>query len=146
MKRWNLINTRQIAMELVSLSSLQNPHKRYPIAHPRWGRDMGCRLWAQALFHVLPQLLQLWIQYCYIGPHYMTSDCTLFKRLCEITSANLFQLYLIGTLCCIHGCHALWESEAWCCCMPPGSIHLAGVVDSECTAPLLTRGCFTSAS
>ena len=31
---------------------------------------MGCLLWAKDLFHVLPQLLQLWIQYCYIGPHY----------------------------------------------------------------------------
>ena len=70
----------------------------------------------------------------------MTSDCMLFKGLCEITSVNLLQLYLIGTLCCILGFHALWESAAWCCCMPPGSIHLAGVEDSECTAPLLNRG------
>ena len=64
----------------------------------------------------------------------------LFKGLCEITSVNLLQLYLIGTLSCILGFHALWESVAWCCCMPPGSIPLAGVELNECTAPLLTKG------
>ena len=42
----------------------------------------------------------------------MTSDCMLFKGLCEITSVNLLQLYLIGTLCCILGFHALHSVES----------------------------------
>ena len=70
----------------------------------------------------------------------MTSDCMLFKGLCEIISVNLLQLYLIGTLCCLHGFHALWESEAWCCCMPPASIHLAGVLTVSALHPYYPGG------
>ena len=78
---WLLDDRYIVWCHLDTVSSLQNPHKRYPIAHPWWGRDMGCLLWAQDLFHVLPQLLQLWIQYCYIGPHYYDIRLYAFQRI-----------------------------------------------------------------
>ena len=74
---WLLDDRCIVWCHLDTVSSLQNPHKRYPIAHPWWGWDMGCLLWAQDLFHVLPQLLQ----YCYIGPHYNDIRLYAFQRI-----------------------------------------------------------------
>ena len=45
---WYLYNT---------ISFLQNPHKRHPIARPLgWG--IGCLLWLQTLIYILPQSVQ----------------------------------------------------------------------------------------
>ena len=41
---------------------LKNINKRHPIARPL-GRGMGCLLWIQDLIDILPQFLQLLIQY-----------------------------------------------------------------------------------
>ena len=51
---------------------LQNPDKRHPIARPLgWG--MGCLLWVQTLFCIMPQSLQWYMQYhvilCHVIPY-----------------------------------------------------------------------------
>ena len=140
---WLLDDRYIVWCHLDTVNSLQNPHKRYPIAHPWWGRDMGCLLWAQDLFHILPQLLQLWIQYCYIGPHYYDIQLYAFQRImwnyfCKaITTLSDWHTLLHSWLPCplgecglvlLHATRQHWPG--WC-------------GDSECTAPLLTRGCFT---
>ena len=45
-----------------AVNFLTNIHKRHPIARPL-GRDMGCLLWIQHLIDILPQSLQLFMQY-----------------------------------------------------------------------------------
>ena len=45
-----------------AVNFLKNINKRHPIARPL-GRGMGCLLWIQDLIDILPQFLQLLMQY-----------------------------------------------------------------------------------
>ena len=57
-------NTVQCRYNAVNF--LRNIHKRHPIARP-WGRGMGCRLWVNHLIDILPEFLQLYMQYLIIS-------------------------------------------------------------------------------
>ena len=59
-----------------TVNILQITHNRHPIARP-WGRAMGCLLWVQSLFYVLPLSQHYCIQYiamfdCVTTPLYCT--------------------------------------------------------------------------
>ena len=59
-----------------AVNFLKNIHKRHHIARPL-GRGMGCLLWIQLLFDILPQFLQSFMQYPTILDRVTTAlDCT----------------------------------------------------------------------
>ena len=59
-----------------AVNFLKNINKRHPIARPL-GRGMGCLLWIQHLIDILPQFLQLLMQYFTILHRIITAlDCT----------------------------------------------------------------------
>ena len=58
-----------------AVNFLKNINKRHPIARPS-GRGMGCLLWIQHLIDILPQFLQLLMQYLIILNRVITAlDC-----------------------------------------------------------------------
>ena len=60
-----------------AVNFLKNINKRHPIAH-LIGRGMGCLLWIQHLLDILPQFLQLLMQYlstCILDRVIMALDC-----------------------------------------------------------------------
>ena len=69
-----LRNTVRCRYNAVNLFT--NIHQRHPIAHPL-GRGMGCLLWVHQLIDILPQFLQLFMQYLTIWDRVITAlDCT----------------------------------------------------------------------
>ena len=66
-----------------AVNFLKNIHKRHPIARPL-GRGMGCLLWIHHLIHILPEFLQLFMQYITIHDRVITAlHCTLQSRLSD---------------------------------------------------------------
>ena len=55
-----------------AVNFLTNFHKRHPIARPL-GRAMGCLLWIQHLFDILPEFLQSFMQYLIILDRVITA-------------------------------------------------------------------------
>ena len=60
-----------------TVNFLINIHKRHPIGRPS-GRAMGCLLWVQPLLDVVPDFLQLFMQYL------TTLDCVLTALNCIV--------------------------------------------------------------
>ena len=82
---------------------IKNIHKIHPIARPS-GRGMECILWIMHLIDILPQFLQLFMQYLTILDHGITAlDCTLIR--------NQSGTYLLANSDSIQPNVCVWENN-----------------------------------
>ena len=83
-RHWSDVNLFQVdpnafaicdynAVPLYAVNFLTKINKRYPIVRPKLGRGIGCLLWVHHLIDILPQFLQLFMQYLTILDRVITA-------------------------------------------------------------------------